>query len=149
MVFCLGRAIKEGGFRLTKWTSNDSRILDSLPLSEISAASVNLDLDDINIEHALGILWNSKMDMLQIKVSDRETTMTKRGILSYTSSIFDPLGILSPIILEPKLIIQSLWKETVDWDDEIPYNLKKCFEKWKENLKSWNAVEIPHWYYLE
>ena len=69
------------------------------------------------------------MDTLQIKVSDSETRMTKKSILNYTSSIFDTLGILSPIILEPKLIIQSLWKEKVDWDDEIPYNLKNRFEK--------------------
>ena len=108
-------ALKQGRFRLTKWSSNDSWILDNLPISEISAASVNLDLDDTNIERALGILWNPKMDTLQIKVSDRETPMTKRGILSYTSSsIFDTLSILLPIILAPKLIIQSLWKEKVD-----------------------------------
>ena len=124
-------------------------ILDNLPLSEISAASVNLDLDDTNIERALGILCNPKMDTLQIKVLDRETPMTKRSILSYTSSIFDPLGILLLIILEPKFIIQSLWKEKVDWDDQIPYNLKNRFEKWKENLKNWNAVEIHRWYYLD
>ena len=89
------------------------------------------------------------MDTLQIKVSDRETPMTKRGILSYSSSIFDPFGILSPVTLESKLIIQSLLKEKVDWDDEIPYNLKNRFEKWKENLKNWNAVEILRWYYLD
>ena len=76
------------------------------------------------------------MDTLQIKVSDSETRMTKRSILNYTSSIFDTLGILSPIILEPKLIIQSLWKEKVDWDDKIPYNLKNHFEKWKDNLNN-------------
>ena len=89
------------------------------------------------------------MDTLQVKVSDRETPITKRGILSYSSSIFDPLGILSPVTLESKLIIQSLLKEKVDWDDEIPYNLKNLFAKWKENLKNWNAVEIPCWYYLD
>ena len=122
--------LKEGGLRLTKWTSNDSQTLDTLPLSEISAASVNLDLDDTSIERALGILWNPKIDTLQIKVSDRKTPMTKRGILSYTSSsIFDTLSILLRIILAPKLIIQSLWKEKVDQDDGIPYNLKNRFEK--------------------
>ena len=136
-------ALKQGRFRLTKWSSNDSWILDNLPISEISAASVNLDLDDINIERALGILWNPKMDTLQIKVSDRETPVTKRGILTYTSSIFDPLGILSHMVLEPKLIIQSQWKEKVDREDEIPYNLKNRFQKWRENFKNWNAVEIP------
>ena len=49
-------ALKEGGFRLTKWISKDRQILDTLPLSEISAAPVNLDLDDTIIERALGIL---------------------------------------------------------------------------------------------
>ena len=34
----------------------------------------------------------------------------------YTSSIFDPLGVLAAIILEPKLIIQSLWEQKIDWD---------------------------------
>ena len=142
-------AFKEGGFRPTKWSTNDSQILDTLPPSEISAAPVNLDLDDTSIERALGILWNPKIDTLQIKVSDRETPMTKRGVLSYTRSIFDPLGILSPITLEPKLTIQSLWKKKVDWDNEIPYDLKNRFEKWKENLKNWNTAEIPRWYYLD
>ena len=62
-------------------------------------------------------------------VSDRETPMTKRGILSYTSTIFDPLGILLSIILEPKLIIQSLCTEKAGWDQEILYNLKNHFER--------------------
>ena len=75
------------------------------------------------------------MDALQIKVSDKEILATKRGILSYTRSIFNHLDILSPIILEPKLIIQSLWKKKIDWDEEIPYNLKNRFGRWKENLK--------------
>ena len=55
-------ALKEGGFQLTKWTSNDSQILDTLPLSETSAASINLDLDDNSNERALDVLWNPKMD---------------------------------------------------------------------------------------
>ena len=50
--------------------------------------------------------------------------------------MFDILGILAPLILEQKLIIQSLWKMNVDWvDKEIPYNLKNRFGRWKENLK--------------
>ena len=45
-------ALKEGGFRLTKWTSNDSQILDTLPLSEPSSASISLDLD-ASIRHTI------------------------------------------------------------------------------------------------
>ena len=39
-------ALKGGGFQRTKRASNDSQILDTLSLSETSAASVHLDLDD-------------------------------------------------------------------------------------------------------
>ena len=137
-------AVKDGSFRLTKWISNDGQVIplsDTLPLSEKSAASINLDLDDTSIESALGIQWNPKTDILQIKVSDRDTAMAKRGILSDTSWMFDILGILAPLILEQKLIIQSLWKMKVDWvDKDIPYNLKNRFERWKTATSAYDAV---------
>ena len=59
--------------------------------------------------------------------------------------MFDPLGI---IILEPKLIIQSLWKQKIDWDSEIPTDLKQRFLLWKEKLQSWDAIQISRWYGL-
>ena len=33
------------------------------------------------------------------------------------SSIFDPLGILTLLIIEPKQIIQLSWQRKIDWDD--------------------------------
>ena len=91
-------ALNEGGFYFRKWISNDSHILYTLPLSEISAASTKLDLNNTSIEHTLGMIWNPKIDTLLIKVSDRETPMIRRGILSYASLVFDPLSILLGII---------------------------------------------------
>ena len=43
--------------------------------------------------------------------------------------MFDPFDILTPSILELEVIIQSLWKENLDWDDEIPEELRKWFVK--------------------
>ena len=120
-------ALSEGGFRLTTWVSRDQQTLKVLPSQEVSSTLINLGFGDISIERALGILWNPGTDVLQIKVTAKDVPLTKRGILSYTSSIFDPLGILAPIILEPKLIIQSLWKQKIDWDSEIQTDLKRGF----------------------
>ena len=39
--------------------------------------------------------------------------------------MFDPFDILTPSILELEVIIQSLWRENLDWDDEIPEELRK------------------------
>ena len=141
-------ALNEGGFHLTKWASNNQQILKALPSQEVSLTLINLDFDDISIERSLGILWNPGTEALQIKVTAEDVPLTKRGILSYTGSIFDPLEILTPIILEPKLIIQSLWKQKIDWDRKLTTDLKQGFLLWKENVQSRDAIQIPRWYGL-
>ena len=44
------------------------------------------------------------------------TPVTKREILRYTSSVFDPLGLVTPVTITAKLLLQELWQDTVTWD---------------------------------
>ena len=125
---------QNGRFPTHQVDIQQSGILQYFTIGRIITQLINLSLEDTGIERALGILWNPRKDSLQIKVSKREVQLTKRGILSYTSSIFDLFGILTPVVLEPKVIIQSLWKNYLDWDDEIPEELRNQFVKWKNNL---------------
>ena len=106
--------LSSSGFNLTKFLSNSHKILKSLSNSILSPKLVDLDLDKIALERALGILWDSNEDVLKVKVLYKEVPNTKHVILSFTSSIFDPLGMISPAILEPKLLIQELWKRNID-----------------------------------
>lgn len=32
------------------------------------------------------------------------------------ASIFDPFGILAPVVIKAKTLIQNIWKIQVDWD---------------------------------
>ena len=66
------------------------------------------------------MIWNVNKDFFVFKPLLKQCVYTKRGILGIVTSIFDPLGILTPSILEAKLIIQSLWAENAVWDDQIP-----------------------------
>ena len=100
--------MNSGGFRLHKWISNDREILLALPNGEISLKVVDLELNDLPIERALGLLWDSHKNVLQIKAVDKNLPVLKRGILSFIGSIFDPLEMIASAILEPKLIIQEL-----------------------------------------
>ena len=81
---------------LTQWIANDREVLRSVPVSEIYPKIVNLEIDKSPIERALGLLWNPLNDLLQIKAVNKTLPTSKRGILSFISSIFDPLGILAP-----------------------------------------------------
>ena len=77
--------------------------------------------------------------------------------MGIVASIFDPLVILTPSILEAKLIIQSMRAENVDWDDQIPDCLEKRWSNWYQKLNEITNVALPRWigydhknkYYIE
>ena len=104
--------LSQGGFRLHKFISNNRSILSSLPQANVSPkiTAIDLDLNEIPVERALGILWNPQSDIFKIKYALKPVSTIKRGILSHVSSIFDPLGFITPALIEPKWIVQELWR---------------------------------------
>ena len=86
--------LQKGGLRLTKFIWNNRSILQALP----KLTEVNLSVNDIPIEGALGILWNPEIDTFHIKYTLKPILATERGILSLISSIFDPLGLIAPAL---------------------------------------------------
>ncbi|XP_043496470.1 uncharacterized protein LOC122520475 [Polistes fuscatus] len=70
----------------------------------------------------LGISWNAHHDHLIYSVApiDLRERTTKRRILSEIAQIYDPLGLLGPIVLTAKILIQDCWKTKVDWDESVP-----------------------------
>ena len=105
--------LKTCGFRLTKQVSNYKVILENIPFSELSPEYINLDLNLQPIERVLGMIWNVSKDFFVFKPLLKQCVYSKRGILGIVASFFDPLGILTPLILEKKLIIQPLWAENL------------------------------------
>jgi len=57
--------------------------------------------------------------MLRQTLSALQQTLTRRGILSVVSSIFDPLGFMNPFMLPAKRIIQELCRKKVVWDSPL------------------------------
>ena len=43
----------------------------------------------------------------------------KRNVLKEIAAVFDPLGLVSPILLKGKVFLQSLLRKHIDWDDSI------------------------------
>ena len=112
--------VKSGGMNLRKWCSNCIQLLSNIPIKdqEIQSHQSNT---QITIK-TLGIIWNPVSDTFSfnIKQPQASTSYTKRKILSDIASLFDPLGLLSPIIVLGKIFMQSLWCIQSDWDEEIP-----------------------------
>ena len=104
--------MKMGGFRLTKWLSNSRKVLCAIPESERAPSVVSLNpCDALPTDRALGINRDVNEDQIKFVVKVADRPLTRRGILSIVSSIFDPLELVSPITLRAKTIIQHLCRK--------------------------------------
>ena len=134
----------KGGFNLTKFTSNSRKLLQSFDTEYQSKNIKELDLcrDTLPSERALGMLWDINSDVLRIDVNLRSRPSTRRGILSMIGSMYDPLGIVSPSILQGKIILQELCRQKIGWDEVIPELQRKQWESWKETLPDLSLIEV-------
>ena len=119
----LRQMLGSGGFNLTKFISNSRKVLASLPVTErVKEVRDLADLqnDPLPIERALGVHWDTESDQFTFKIVVKDKPSTRRGLLSIISSVYDPLGFVSPFVLPAKFILQELCRRKFDWDDEIP-----------------------------
>ncbi|XP_015122308.1 uncharacterized protein LOC107044789 [Diachasma alloeum] len=117
-----------GGFNLRQCASNSPMVLQGLP-----DCTVNLKLlggADPKLK-TLGVHWDSQQDVIVYTVNPIATkdVITMRTIASDVARIFDPLGLLNPVITHTKIIQQELWRLKLDWDDSVPHEVST---KWRD-----------------
>ncbi len=142
----LRELLQKGGFKLTKCFSNNREVLSTIPESERARSVVNLDINDLPKESALGLKWNVE-DYAFVSEVDRETldqgkAATRRGILSVVSSLFDPLGMFAPYIMKAKLLLQELCRRKLKWDEAIDEFERKQWTRWKSDLAKLKEVKV-------
>lgn len=136
----LGRQLTEllsrGGMNLHKWCSNVNPAKEHL---------FPFDLQNEGTVKTLGMLWNCSSDTFTYNVSTNKSTifLTKRDILSQIASIFDPLGLLGPIITRAKIFMQQLWQLKVDWSEQLPLDVIKEWQDFTANLCLIKEIKIP------
>ena len=65
---------------------------------------------------------------------DADGIVTKRKVVSIISTVFDPLGLVSPVMIKAKLFIQKLWSLNLKWDEELSESLTNEFRTICSNL---------------
>lgn len=132
--------LKKGQFMLRKWRSNEPQALQQLQRQETD----DLLVIDRDTTKTLGLMWGSSQDCLQYKVDlPKQGTLTKRVVLSRVSQIFDPLGLVGPILIRGKIFMQKLWAEDLQWDQPLPH---RCLANWHdywESLSELDTLQIP------
>lgn len=144
----LNNLLLKGGFNLRKWASNSTELCNDLS-NEQKDDYMSLNLSDMM--KTLGLYWDPKSDSILYMVgqNDLDKIVTKRVILSECAKKFDPLGLLAPVIIIPKLIIQQLWKQKLSWDEPVPTDPKECWTEHESQLSLLNKIKFPRFISIE
>ena len=123
---------KRGGFNLTQFISKSRGVLSTIDDSHLAKSVKQLDInkDQLPIDRALGVIWSIESDEIGFRIEFADRPLTRHGILSTICSIYDPLGLASPFLLEGRRILQMLVKQKFGWDDKISSPQRSCWEKW-------------------
>ena len=132
-----------GGFKLTKWISNKPEVMDTIPESERAGKCGKVDFEsDKQYERALGLQWYVENDTFVFDVDLPDQCHTRRGILSVASSLYDPLGLVAPVTLIPKLILQNACRQKLQWDERMSDADVEKWSQWVEGLPVMSKVSI-------
>ena len=93
-----------------------------------------LDIDKLPVERALGLQWCVETEAFKFKMEVKHQALTRCGMLSVNSSVYDPLGFLAPVTLQAKMMQQELCKQGCGWDDALPQDIWQRWKKWLEEL---------------
>ena len=139
---------ERGHLHLHKIVSNSRKVMQSVPVEDRGKdlKELNLLQDTLPIEKALGVQWCIESDSFRFRITFQEKPMTRRGVLSTVMSVYDPLGLLAPIILPGKVILQDLCRISAAWDDPLPDALRIRWEKWKTDILQLEGISIDRCY---
>ena len=121
----------KGGFKLTKWRSNSTEVLCDVPENERACEGT-----ERPVENVLGCPWNPVEDTLGVRAFGVEATqqVTKRYVVATVARLFDPLGLAAPYSLQAKLLVQRLWAQGLDWDEQLKEPELRIWNVWTSEL---------------
>ncbi|XP_047020044.1 uncharacterized protein LOC124630274 isoform X2 [Helicoverpa zea] len=133
--------LQAGCFPLRKWVYNfpcpDTDLLVD--------SSIEIKSNENISTKTLGLSWNNVDDTFYFntQITANDKPVTKRCILSSISQIFDPLGLLSPTIIIAKVLLQQLWLLKIGWDDIVPSNVARTWNRFVISLEALDAIRVP------
>ncbi|CAG4942692.1 unnamed protein product [Colias eurytheme] len=101
-----------------------------------------------NEEKTLGLRWLTESDSIAFRANLRNTSQeilqgikipTKREITSAVMSTFVPLGLVSPVLIQGKKLIQSIWRSGVGWDNRIE---PRDYQTWLTYLNIMKLLQV-------
>ena len=121
---------------LREWSSNSSHLISQLPAHDVaSGPTVKM----------LGLKWHLPSDSFYIPDStplQLQQVLTRRSALHTIASIYDPLGMFTPVTFHGKIFLRTLWQAGGLWDAPLPGPVADQWHTTAQLLKPLSTVNI-------
>jgi len=92
----------------------------------------------------LGLIWNTQTDLIYLSPCTSSGNLIT--ILQWSSSVFDPLGLITPVTISAKLFLQQLWQEHIGWDTTLIDNLLSRWKVISDSIVAASTLWFPRKY---
>ena len=141
---------------MTKFVSNADEITSAMNTEESETSSSPIKEICNGAEqssHVLGLKWDHVKDTLVVSRGvdrPRDKAITQRTVLSFVSSVFDPVGLVASYSVRARLLLEDIWKISgQSWDDELPEDIRDKFNEWHSGLPLLGQLTITRCYFTE
>ena len=145
----LVETLKRSGFTLKKWASNSLDVVKIIPAEDrLESNEYTLNVESSPI---LGLEWKIDQDCLQVcRGPNKECPeeITQRVVLSFVSSVFDPMGIFAPFTMRMRMLLKSICIQFGQtWDEKIADEDKVFFMEWVNEMQTIKDTSLPGRYF--
>ena len=137
IIFGTKEVLGTAGFNLTKFISNSQSVMAQIPESDRAKEAKEFECGPQS--KALGVRWDVQCDEFYYVIDiDLSQKVTKRSMLSTVASMYDPLGLMGPLVIAGRLVLQDVVRLKVSWDDQIESG--EILDRWR----SWTSALVRH-----
>ena len=148
--------LARANFQVRKWASNSPELLRKLDPDALAPTEVDLHSSEENVVSSdtmtLGIQWDPNKDLIHYSKCSKISCENKNTMVSVASLLarpFDPLGLLSPFILQARNILKQCHFLKMKWTDPLPEQLQKEWLTWVDQLQHLQQVQYNRYVPLD
>ena len=158
------KCLKAANMNITKFYSNSKEVVEALP-KELLSKKVSFKEKDTVLEASkvLGLNYRADDDTFYYKCKFQDLAefyekqkvempkhWSKRLILRFSATCYDPPGFISPFTVRARSILQRLWNIKLEWDDAIPVDYSQQWQQWlNEMFDLEGLITIPRHLHLD
>ena len=89
-----------------------------------------------------GTLIAINLSSVSMWLPDWSLDPTKRNIFNLVGKFYDPVGILAPVVVKFKMVLQTMCEAKLEWDQPLPTDLLSKWQKLSAGLLEAQTIQI-------